>query len=148
MVYAADGFPFSTSPSHSELSNHSQVPVPQPVPVPQVPRSSQRQRNRRAATKCREKTKAAAVQLEATEKAISLEHMELSKTVTELRGEVLALKNQLLLHGTCDCDVIQNYLRNAALSIGEGASVNYTPSRGSVAAWPSPPLYSRHNSAS
>lgn len=148
MVYAADGPPFSTSPSHSELSNHSQVPVPAPVPVPQVPRSSQRQRNRRAATKCREKTKAAVVQLEATEKAVSLEHMELSKTVTELRGEVLALKNQLLLHGTCDCDVIQKYLRNAARSIGEGASVNYTPSRGRVAAWPSPPLYSRHNSAS
>lgn len=148
MVTAADGPPFSTSPSHSELSNLSQAPVP--VPVPQVPRSSQRQRNRRAATKCREKTKAAMIQLEATEKAASMEHMELSKTVADLRGEVLALKNQLLLHGNCECDVIQKYLRNAARNIGEGPgpSGNYTSSQGLDGAWTRPSPYSRHNSYS
>lgn len=108
----------------------------------------QRQRNRQAATKCREKTKAAMAQLEATERAVSLEHMELSKTVTDLRGEVLALKNQLLLHGNCNCEVIQKYLRNAARTIGEAGSASYTSTPGSVATWTNPSQSGRQMSLS
>lgn len=87
-----------------------------------VPPTIQRQRNRQAATKCRAKTKAAVAELEATERAITAEHMELSKTVTALREEVLALKNELLRHGNCDCKIIQQYLKKAAQAIGGGAS--------------------------
>lgn len=93
---------------------------------------AQRLRNRKAATKCREKTKAAIAKLQATESAITLEHMKLSRTVAELRGQVLALKNELLLHGNCDCEVIQQYLRNAARIIGEAALANHSPSRGDL----------------
>lgn len=80
--------------------------------------ASQRQRNRVAATKCRAKSKVAIAELEATERAMSSQNMELSSTVMHLREEVLALKNQLLLHGNCDCEHIQQYLTNAARNIG------------------------------
>lgn len=130
----------SPVPNLSEPSLSTQVPT--------IPQGSQRQRNRRAAIKCREKTKAATAQLEATERAVSLEHMELSKTVADLRGEVLALKNQLLLHGNCNCDAIQQYLRNAARSIGEGSSGNYAPGQSHATAWASPPGLGRHHSFS
>ncbi|KAJ4387482.1 hypothetical protein N0V93_008074 [Gnomoniopsis smithogilvyi] len=132
--------------SLSPVPSHSKPNVPQaPTPITQ---GTQLQRNRRAAVKCREKTKAAMAQLEATERAVSLQHMELSKTVADLRGEVLALKNQLLLHGNCDCDAIQQYLRNAARSIGEGSSINYASSQSRVAAWTNPPGLGRHHSFS
>lgn len=78
----------------------------------------QRQRNRAAATKCRAKSKVAVAELEAMERAMSTEHMELSATVMDLREEVLTLKNQLLLHGNCNCEHIQQYLTNAARNIG------------------------------
>lgn len=136
-----DGPPFSTLASHSELELSQLAQVSQGT-------GSQRQRNRRAATKCREKTKAAMIKLEATEKAVTLEHIELSKTVTELRGQVLALKNELLLHGNCNCDVIQKYLKNAARSIGEGSPNNYKAGRSRDAAWTGSSQYSRHNSYS
>jgi hypothetical protein len=58
--------------------------------------------------------------LEATEKTMYTEHYQLSTTVTGLREEVLILKNELLKHGNCDCEVIQQYLTNAAKNIGNG----------------------------
>lgn len=105
---------------------------------------SQRQRSRQAATKCRQKTKAAIAQLEATERAMTLEHMELSKTVSELRREVLILKNELLLHSDCDCDFIQQYLKDAARSIGGGGSLNYKSSQGNIASWTTASLSSHY----
>ncbi|ROW08542.1 hypothetical protein VPNG_06193 [Cytospora leucostoma] len=83
------------------------------------PRQAQdlRARNRRAATKCRAKAKAATAELEATEREMELKHQELSAQATSLQDEVLALKNELLLHGNCDCEPIQQYLTNAAKNI-------------------------------
>lgn len=83
--------------------------------------ASQRLRNRAAATKCRMKSKVAIAQLEATERVLSDQHSQLSATVTGLRDEVLTLKNEILLHGNCDCDLINHYLRNAARNLGGGA---------------------------
>lgn len=78
---------------------------------------SQRQRNRAAANKCRKKSKVATMQLEAADRVLSEQHSELSATVTGLRDEVLALKNEILLHGNCDCDIIQDYLSHAARNL-------------------------------
>lgn len=93
-------------------------PPPPPPPKPDM----QRQRNRKAATKCRAKTKQAAVELEQKERALASEHMELSTTVKQLREEVLALKSELLVHGKCDSEVIQEYLQKAAREIGAGSA--------------------------
>lgn len=83
------------------------------------PRQTQdlRARNRRAATKCRAKAKAAVAELEATEREMETKHQELSAQATRLQDEVLALKNELLLHGNCECEPIQRYLTNAAKNI-------------------------------
>ncbi|CAN8105294.1 unnamed protein product [Discula destructiva] len=115
----------TTSTTSASASSKISPVTPEGAASPEVPealQSSQRQRSRRAATKCREKTKKATAELEATEKAITAENLELTKTVKDLRGEVLALKNQLLLHGNCDCDIIQRYLRKAAHAIGSAGS--------------------------
>ncbi|KAK7747863.1 hypothetical protein SLS53_001113 [Cytospora paraplurivora] len=83
------------------------------------PRQTQdlRARNRRAATKCRAKAKAAVAELEATEREMESKHQQLSAQAARLQDEVLALKNELLLHGNCDCEPIQQYLTNAAKNI-------------------------------
>lgn len=98
-------------------------------------KNPQRQRNRLAATKCRAKTKLAVAGLEATERALHAEHVELSRTVMDLRDEVLSLKNQLLLHANCNSEVIQQYLLNSARDIGANAL-------------PAPPLPRNHRRGS
>lgn len=84
------------------------------------PTQEHRVRNRKAATKCRAKAKAARTELETTEKEMEWQHQELSAQASSLQDEVLLLKNELLMHGNCDCEAIQRYLTNAANSIGSG----------------------------
>lgn len=48
------------------------------------------------------------------------EHEALTRTARSLREEVLSLKNQLLMHGNCDDDLIQQYLANSARLVGSG----------------------------
>lgn len=87
----------------------------------QSPRQgSQRERNRTAATKCRAKTKAEVALLEATERTISAQHSELLTQVMDLRGQVVALKNELLRHGNCDCEIIKRYITSEATKIQGG----------------------------
>lgn len=81
-----------------------------------------RHRNRDAANKCRAKTKKAAADLESTERAMSTEHRELSAVARVLRDEVLMLKNELLAHGSCDDDLIQQYLTAQARRVGYGTA--------------------------
>ncbi|KAI7775120.1 hypothetical protein LA080_007353 [Diaporthe eres] len=84
------------------------------------PQSDPRERNRAAANRCRAKSKVAVAELEATERAMGAEHEELTRTARSLRDEVLLLKNELLMHGNCDDDVIQQYLANSARMVGRG----------------------------
>lgn len=85
-------------------------------PAPAV----QRERNRVAATKCRAKTKEAISRLEEHEKAVSDRREYLSAEKAALMNEVLALRLELLRHSKCPADAnIQNYLRNAAIMIGQ-----------------------------
>lgn len=82
--------------------------------------ATQRARNRVAANKFRKKSKAAVAELEAVERGLSTQHEQLSMMVRDLREEVLGLKNELLMHGNCDCAMIHQYLSNTAsrLSLG------------------------------
>ncbi|KAH8747729.1 hypothetical protein F5883DRAFT_583369 [Diaporthe sp. PMI_573] len=109
--------PARTHKSWSKMSNQSPKPTKS---QPQNHHQSLLKRNRIAATKCRAKTKAAMAELEATEKAMCTKHYQLSTAVMGLREEVLMLKSELLKHGNCDCKVIQQYLTNAAKSVGTG----------------------------
>lgn len=86
--------------------------------------------NAMAATKCRAKTKLVEAELEATERTMSAQNSELSAQVMDLREQVYALKNELLRHGHCDCEIIQRYLTNEAIKIGGGSGVVPSTARG------------------
>jgi len=76
-----------------------------------------RVKNRAAAKRCREKTKQYEVDLVNKEKQVTQEHMYLDAYVTALKNEVLFLKNQILQHGSCDCDMIQGYIARTASTV-------------------------------
>lgn len=88
-----------------------------------LPRSRQqqyertRQKNREAASKCREKTKRNVEDLRKHERELSCQKQALAALAAELKEEVLALKHEILLHGNCECEHIQKYLSTAAKQI-------------------------------
>ncbi|KAH0420197.1 transcription factor atf21 [Colletotrichum camelliae] len=85
-------------------------------------KKSYRVKNRAAAKRCREKTKQYEEDLAVKEREMTQERMYLDACVTALKNEVLALKNEILQHGNCDCELIQRYLSKAAGGISAGAA--------------------------
>jgi len=79
----------------------------------------QRERNRIAATKCRVRSKAAVKHLEIHERAMSDSHNKLVAERDELRIHVLDLRELLLQHGNCGCELVRTYVQNAARRIAE-----------------------------
>jgi len=103
-------------------------------PTPETSQSEQRARNRKAANKCRIKTKAAVAELEATEREESSRHEQLSMTLRSLQADVFVLKSEILMHGNCGDWLIQDYLKKSARSLtagcvgsGEGGSGGGSP---------------------
>jgi len=90
---------------------------------------TQRERNRKAATKCRAKTKATADRLASDEQAIADVREALSAEVTTLRQEALSLRLLVLQHHGCACAQLQAYIRNSAKVIGRsgGRAVLFGP---------------------
>lgn len=89
----------------------------------QPPQSApQARRYRETVNRSRAKSRQAAVELEASERALRSENRELSATARGLRDEVLKLKNELLAHGNCDDPLIQQYLTSQARKVGYGAA--------------------------
>ncbi|GKT50714.1 basic leucine zipper (bZIP) transcription factor atfB [Colletotrichum spaethianum] len=76
-----------------------------------------RVKNRAAAKRCREKTKQYEIDLANKEKQVTQERMYLDACVTALKNEVLTLKNQILQHGSCDCEMIQGYIARTASTV-------------------------------
>lgn len=71
------------------------------------------ERNRQAASKCRQKKKAWMQDLEQRSEEITIRNKTLHETVSMLKEEVLFLKNQLLSHQGCDCTVVKNYIQTS-----------------------------------
>ncbi|KAJ3323301.1 hypothetical protein HDU76_013695 [Blyttiomyces sp. JEL0837] len=71
------------------------------------------ERNRIAASKCRQKKKQWIYELERKASEATERNAELNVLVGQLREEVLMLKNQMLLHRKCGCQEVQGYLRDA-----------------------------------
>ncbi|KAJ3031508.1 hypothetical protein HDV00_008259 [Rhizophlyctis rosea] len=81
------------------------------------------ERNRLAASKCRQKKKAWMQELERRSSEISAKNRHLQMVVHGLKEEILVLKNQLLLHRNCECNVIQQYISSSsqfAQQVGQG----------------------------
>lgn len=94
------------------------VPPRQITQPQQPPPQALRERNRAAANKCRRKSKAVVADLESTERELAEQHRQLTYAAGGLREEVLALKSELLAHGHCEDDVIQQYFANSARQVG------------------------------
>jgi len=68
------------------------------------------ERNRIAASKCRQKKKAWVQDLEKKSNEVSITNRNLKLIVNQLRDQVAVLRSQLLLHKNCGSKVIQQYL--------------------------------------
>ncbi|XDG05695.1 hypothetical protein ABKA04_005310 [Annulohypoxylon sp. FPYF3050] len=78
---------------------------------PQFQSKCKKERNRKAAQKCRQKSKANVEQLKKKEQELSQRNQQLKDAAYGLRNEVLCLRNEVLMHGaTCDNGPIQSYL--------------------------------------
>lgn len=118
------GEPSPASPSSYD-ENALEIEVDNEVDESDAPpapgkQKTHRVKNRAAAKRCREKTKQYEMDLAARERQVTEERMYLDACVTALKNEVLTLKNQILQHGDCDCEIIQGYIAKAASGVCNG----------------------------
>ena len=78
------------------------------------------ERNRVAASKCRQKKKEWTSNLESRARTLQNERNQLSLMASSLKEEVLWLKGELLKHSTCDCERIRHYLNREANHLAPG----------------------------
>ncbi|GJJ76594.1 hypothetical protein EMPS_08953 [Entomortierella parvispora] len=69
------------------------------------------ERNRMAASKCREKKRQQTLKTISDADEITARNHALHKSLDELQEEVRSLKNQILCHRDCGCDVIQKFVQ-------------------------------------
>ncbi|KAL7942540.1 hypothetical protein V8C42DRAFT_147750 [Trichoderma barbatum] len=74
-----------------------------------------REKNRVAADKCRGRQRVAVERLSSRHDALEDENRQLSQIMKDLVAERIVLKNMLLEHGSCGCELIENYLRDSAV---------------------------------
>ncbi|KAJ2743500.1 hypothetical protein GGI20_003685 [Coemansia sp. BCRC 34301] len=68
------------------------------------------ERNRVAASKCRQKKKMWIQDLERRADDVTMQNRSLHIAVAQLKEEVLILKNQLLAHSNCGCSAVQQFI--------------------------------------
>ncbi|KAI1440490.1 hypothetical protein F5Y02DRAFT_422967 [Annulohypoxylon stygium] len=114
MTYNSQGQNGQSSLDPIPLDNTITSSTPAAIPSTSQPQSQskcKKERNRKAAHKCRQKSKANIEQLKKKEQELSQRNQELKDAAYGLRNEVLCLKNEVLMHGaTCDNGPIQSYL--------------------------------------
>ena len=84
-----------------------------------VKRSKFLERNRVAASKCRQKKKEWTQNLETRARELQKNNNSLRMMIESCRQEVLFLKGELLKHGNCDCTNIQDFLKNGGDSLAD-----------------------------
>ncbi|RYP31224.1 hypothetical protein DL767_005853 [Monosporascus sp. MG133] len=76
-----------------------------------------RERNRIAAHKCRQKNRQNVEVLQQQERDLAQQNKYLNAHLNHLKDEVLVLRNEILNHGNCDCELIQNYIAETAKNL-------------------------------
>ncbi|KAF9191197.1 Cyclic AMP-dependent transcription factor ATF-7 [Haplosporangium sp. Z 767] len=76
------------------------------------------ERNRLAASKCREKKRLATLKIISDADEITTRNQTLHETLRVLQEEVRQLKNQILCHRDCGCDVIQKFVQSTSFDSG------------------------------
>ncbi|KAL8964986.1 MAG: hypothetical protein Q9183_004098 [Haloplaca sp. 2 TL-2023] len=77
------------------------------------------ERNRIAASKCRQKKKEWTQNLEARARELHKENSSLRLLVDSLRDEMLFIKGEMVKHSSCGCEPIQDWLKSSANSIAD-----------------------------
>ncbi|KAF9129485.1 hypothetical protein BGW39_004092 [Mortierella sp. 14UC] len=80
---------------------------------PEVKRQKFLERNRMAASKCREKKRLQTLKTISDADEITARNQALHETLDQLQEEVRLLKNQILCHRDCNCDVIQKFVQSS-----------------------------------
>ncbi|KAI1211530.1 uncharacterized protein F4807DRAFT_458426 [Annulohypoxylon truncatum] len=101
--------------SHSRRSSRSSIKL-----TSDESSLEKRERNRRAANKCRKKQKQANEELKEKARIMDEQHNLLVSHKALLESEMIELKNELLIHGACGCEPISAYLMQAAKKYATG----------------------------
>jgi hypothetical protein len=83
------------------------------------------ERNRVAASKCRQKKKAWTNNLEQRARELASERQMLTAHVAMLRNELLELKCRCLEHTSCNCEQIREYLKNTVAGLQHAPAALY-----------------------
>ncbi|KAI1475405.1 hypothetical protein F4774DRAFT_413928 [Daldinia eschscholtzii] len=83
------------------------------------------ERNRAAATKCRQKKKEWVTDLEETRFDLESQHNDLKKEYSNLKNEITLIKSQLMDHANCNDPNIDKWIENEAKRFVLGASDRY-----------------------
>lgn len=104
------------------------IPLPpSPTNQPKNQRMKLLEKNREAAYRCRQKRKKWVHSLEVKSESAEKRNKELQDQVSHLREESIYLRNLLLTHGNCDCDVVQAYLRRTSEQLSNSLSSGHIP---------------------
>ena len=88
--------------------------VAEPIKIEDVKRSKFLERNRVAASKCRQKKKEWTQNLENKARELQKNNSSLRLMVDSLRQEVIFLKSEMLKHSSCSCEQIQKFLKQGS----------------------------------
>ena len=83
------------------------------------------ERNRVAASKCRQKKKEWTSNLEERARQLQANKTQLSVMASSLREEVLYLKGEMLEHKNCGCHRIRDYLSREAMALSSGVQASH-----------------------
>ncbi|KAH7178999.1 uncharacterized protein B0J16DRAFT_402360 [Fusarium flagelliforme] len=86
------------------------------------------ERNRVAAARCRERKRDEQESLETELEEAETRHRELAAYYSVLKDEAFMLKSEILKHGSCGCEMIQRYIKDAAhKAVEESVSSDTSP---------------------
>lgn len=91
----------------------------EPTKPEDVKRSKFLERNRVAASKCRQKKKEWTQNLENRARELQKNNNQLRMVVDSCRQEILFLKGELLKHSQCECESIQTFIKSGANNFAE-----------------------------
>ncbi|KAI9891863.1 MAG: hypothetical protein M1814_002248 [Vezdaea aestivalis] len=145
---AAEPAPTPKRQCKLSIPSKKQVSKEPERPEGDVKRNRFLERNRVAASKCRQKKKEWTDNLESGARELRKENTQLTLVVSSLKNEMLFLKGELLKHSSCDCNKIRQYLDNEAAHFAANPTQIFSVPDGLSPIDPISSQYSRSNSMS
>ena len=105
----------------------------EPTKPEDVKRSKFLERNRVAASKCRQKKKEWTQNLENRARELQKDNTQLRMVVESCKQEILFLKGEMLKHGQCECESIQTFIKSGINNVADDKYEGDTFKRGTSA---------------